>query len=733
MVSAQSRTQKKVGFVCGSSEDEVERSLGQTQNLHSQDNSNTTASKYFEPTQTPSQDFSTDDILSEDLSVAQLVFLGPRGNKVVDIQLERAYYIGTGIIWLVATVWCAAVDDRECLIVDTTSAIVPVCWTVPPPLIMMDSLYLLRVYAHLSDARHLLVSCQGLSPMGFVWNEQYVSGSVLLTEGDLVRSQQAQIDFIFRQLWEDPRREIDLINREAHFQLPLSISKRYSITTRVLGTGSYGTVWLAIDKRFHRQVACKRQSKDQQHNINAFLENACRENLPNINAFLDSYEDKDSIYHFLEVVTGGDLFGYLQRNGALSEKQAKFLMYQLLLAVEFLHRNKIAHRDIKPENILFVNPGNCTTSHQGDLHIQLADFGLACQMDQIEQSTGSTHAKKTVKSKALTPCGTISYHSPELLISAVTFQGYCPFLLDAWTLGCVSFICLYALHPFDSEPPLHQSDITFYVQEYLIGGGFLSAQHLQTHGLLRSQPTGDTAQDIAIRSGFVERLFKGVDWKAVQAGIEPFGRSDLDESVIEFTSSLLQVDVIQRLSAKKALELPWIQNSIAELKEAYDLQVLNIRKPFPSASQPQVLLKNMNARPLQQVNLNLPGGSAGQRSSALKRNAEERATEVYSDAIITRAITPPIKTVDEPNENISLTNDSKIPRARVLQTSKPRVASRKEATSVKTEDEDRDVSTLAAKQQRLAALASTSKIPRPQYGRGKRTIKRRVIDGDLLL
>ena len=37
----------------------------------------------------------------------------------------------------------------------------------------------------------------------------------------------------------------------------------------------------------------------------------------------------------------------------LSEKTARTVIYQTLLAVDFLHHNRIVHKDIKPENILF--------------------------------------------------------------------------------------------------------------------------------------------------------------------------------------------------------------------------------------------------------------------------------------------------------------------------------------------------------------------------------------------
>jgi serine/threonine protein kinase len=64
-------------------------------------------------------------------------------------------------------------------------------------------------------------------------------------------------------------------------------------------------------------------------------------------------------------VPGGSLKALIEKFGALEESVAKSYTRQLLLGLEYLHRNGIAHRDVKGANCLVGNDGV----------IKLADFG----------------------------------------------------------------------------------------------------------------------------------------------------------------------------------------------------------------------------------------------------------------------------------------------------------------------------------------------------------------------
>lgn len=51
-------------------------------------------------------------------------------------------------------------------------------------------------------------------------------------------------------------------------------------------------------------------------------------------------------------MAGGELFYYLRKHIRFSEDVVRFYAAEILLALEYMHLNKIIYRDLKPENIL---------------------------------------------------------------------------------------------------------------------------------------------------------------------------------------------------------------------------------------------------------------------------------------------------------------------------------------------------------------------------------------------
>ena len=69
----------------------------------------------------------------------------------------------------------------------------------------------------------------------------------------------------------------------------------------------------------------------------------------------------------LDYCPKGDLKYQIDNNSLLEEEEAKFYIAELIIAIEYLHKNDILYRDLKPENILIDSEG----------HIKLTDFSLA--------------------------------------------------------------------------------------------------------------------------------------------------------------------------------------------------------------------------------------------------------------------------------------------------------------------------------------------------------------------
>ena len=81
-------------------------------------------------------------------------------------------------------------------------------------------------------------------------------------------------------------------------------------------------------------------------------------------------ETNARIYIITEYLSGGQLFEKLINSERMTERLAARYLSDIILALNYCHRNNIIHRDIKPENILFE-------SDAPDAHLKIIDFGIS--------------------------------------------------------------------------------------------------------------------------------------------------------------------------------------------------------------------------------------------------------------------------------------------------------------------------------------------------------------------
>lgn len=90
---------------------------------------------------------------------------------------------------------------------------------------------------------------------------------------------------------------------------------------------------------------------------------------PNIVRLIEVFRDNRKLCLITELCKGTNLVADILKRKIFSEPEAAFIIWQLLLAVNYCHKKEVSHRDIKLDNILVDTKS---------LHIKLIDFGHAC-------------------------------------------------------------------------------------------------------------------------------------------------------------------------------------------------------------------------------------------------------------------------------------------------------------------------------------------------------------------
>lgn len=212
-----------------------------------------------------------------------------------------------------------------------------------------------------------------------------------------------------------------------YHKLPRKIDEDYEITRRVLGTGVTGAVKLARNKSNKQQCAvktCKLRwlAPDKQELLRDEIAVHLAMDHPHIVSLFDVYEEKHTLYLVMEVMEGGELFDRLQEKKTFAESDAAGVIWQMLLALNYIHSHGVVHRDLKLENFLY--------DKKGSDNMKLIDFGFGKMFDpNIQMHSG---------------CGTLGYVAPEVLKKSYTV------MCDMWSLGVIAFILLAGYMPFKS-------------------------------------------------------------------------------------------------------------------------------------------------------------------------------------------------------------------------------------------------------------------------------------------
>jgi len=199
---------------------------------------------------------------------------------------------------------------------------------------------------------------------------------------------------------------------------------KYKILSTI-GSGGFGTVYLAEDTWINKRVALKvphKQGVDfgellREPRLLASL------NHPNIVTILTAEKQENVFFIVMEFVPGVTLETIIARDGALDLALALDYTCQICNAVDHAHRHGVLHRDLRPANVLVAESGM----------LKVADFGTSRFLEIAAHGT--------------TVIGSPPYMAPE------QFHGKAVFASDLYSVGVTMYQMMTGVLPYDTPSP----------------------------------------------------------------------------------------------------------------------------------------------------------------------------------------------------------------------------------------------------------------------------------------
>uniref|UniRef100_A0A1I8GKF5 mitogen-activated protein kinase n=2 Tax=Macrostomum lignano TaxID=282301 RepID=A0A1I8GKF5_9PLAT len=183
-----------------------------------------------------------------------------------------------------------------------------------------------------------------------------------------------------------------------------------------LDKGTYGSVCVALDTQSGQRVAIKRlrrafKTADDAKRTYREIKILRHINHDNVVTLIDAFTPNRSLSEFTDVYLVTPYLGLNLTNGCLrshlSPDHIRFLVYQILRGLKYLHSANIIHRDIKPGNLAVTE----------DCDLRILDLGLSRERD--DQMTGYVVTRW--------------YRAPEMMLEWEQYG----LQSDIWSVGCV--------------------------------------------------------------------------------------------------------------------------------------------------------------------------------------------------------------------------------------------------------------------------------------------------------